>query len=168
MNRFFPAIFSLLIILNSCSKKNTVPKDVLPPEKMEDVLWDMSLADEFVVNYVMKDSALNKKDESTKRYQQIFAIHKTNPDDFKKSLRFYEDHPLLFKPILDSLSARQQPSLADQYKPKTPAPVPATIDSLTMNRSKADSINMGRSKIDSARVGLFKKKIKRKKNLRVK
>jgi hypothetical protein len=140
MNHSFLKIFSVVVLLISCSKKESPPKDVLQPEKMEEVLWDMSLADEFVVNYVMKDSVLNKKNESTKRYQQIFAIHKTNPADFKKSLHFYQDHPLLFKPILDSLSARQQTDIGEQYKPKASAPAPMKIDSTNSKRSKADTV----------------------------
>jgi Domain of unknown function (DUF4296) len=157
MNYSFLKIFLLLVVLSGCSKKESRPKDVLQPEKMEDVLWDMSLADEFVVNYIMKDSVLNKKNESTKRYQQIFTIHKTNLNDFKKSLRFYEDHPLLFKPILDSLNARQQTSIAEQYKPKTPATmIPATIDSSKINRNKPDT----------AKPPFLKRVLKRKKSLR--
>jgi Domain of unknown function (DUF4296) len=170
MNHVLLKIFLLLFVLTGCSKKNSVPKDILQPEKMENILWDMSLADEFVINYVMKDSALNKKDESTKRYQQIFTIHKTNRDDFKRSLQFYENHPVLFKPILDSLSAKQQTDMAEQYKPKTPpaVSVAAIVDSMTVNRNKTDSLNAGRSKVDSARAKLFKKKLKRKKPLRIK
>jgi hypothetical protein len=157
MNYSFLKIFLLLIVLNGCSKKESLPKDILQPEKMEDVLWDMNLADEFVVNYIMKDSTLNKKNESTKRYQQIFTIHKTNLNDFKKSLRFYEDHPLLFKPILDSLNARQQTSIAEQYKPKTLTPViPAIIDSSKINRNKPDT----------AKPPFLKRIVKRKKSLR--
>jgi hypothetical protein len=157
MNYSFLKIFLLLVVLTGCSKKESRPKDVLQPEKMEDVLWDMSLADEFVINYIMKDSALNKKNESTKRYQQIFTIHKTNLTDFKKSLRFYEDHPLLFKPILDSLGARQQKiDIAEQYRPKTPAPVPAIIDSININRSKVDT---------TAKPFFLKRALKRKKSL---
>jgi hypothetical protein len=150
MNHSFLKIFLLLVVLSGCNKKESLPKDVLKPGKMEDVLWDMSLADEFVVNYVLKDSTLNKKDESTKRYRQIFTIHKTNLEEFKRSLQFYENHPVLFKPILDSLSARQQTDMAELYGPKTPAPVPAKIDSMSIYRSKADSLNAGRKKLDSA------------------
>jgi Domain of unknown function (DUF4296) len=160
MNYVFLKILLLLIVLTGCSKKESLPKDILKPDKMEDVLWDMSLADEFVVNYIMKDSTLNKKNESTKHYQQIFTIHKTNLVDFKKSLQFYENHPQLFKPILDSLNTRQQSSMAELYKPKTP--VPATV------ASKVDSMNINRSKVDSTRAVLFKKKMKRKKILGIK
>lgn len=151
MNHSIQKIFLLLVIvLSGCNKKESLPKDVLKPEKMEDVLWDMSLADEFVVNYVMKDSTLNKKNESTKRYRQIFVIHKTNPEEFKKSLKFYENHPVLFKPILDSLSARQQTDMNELYGPKKPAPV--NVDSV--KNSKADSIR----KADTSKPFFLKRK----------
>lgn len=153
MNHSFLKIFLLLfVVLSGCNKKESLPKDILKPEKMEEVLWDMSLADEFVVNYVMKDSTLNKKDESTKRYRQIFTIHKTNPEEFKKSLQFYENHPVLFKPILDSLSARQQTDMNELYGPKTPIPAPVNIDSV--KNSKADSIR----KADTSKPFFLKRK----------
>ncbi len=158
MNNSFLKIFLLLVVvLSGCNKKESLPKDVLKPEKMEDVLWDMSLADEFVVNYVMKDSTLNKKIESTKRYRQIFTIHKTNLEEFKKSLQFYESHPVLFKPVLDSLGARQQTDMAELYGPKKP--VPAKIDSV--KNSKADSIR----KADTSKPFFLKKALERRKSL---
>jgi len=105
MNRFLICALTCLLLI-SCSGSK-VPKDVLPPQKMQAVLWDAMLADEMADYYVRKDS-LNALSKHAELYQQVFTIHKISKDDFKKSLRFYESHPDLLKPIFDSLQKKSE------------------------------------------------------------
>jgi hypothetical protein len=99
-------IASILFLFVGCAGKNTIPPGVLPQKKMQAILWDLMRADQFLNEYVLnKDSSLNKKTESQKYYQQIFAIHKISREEFQYSFSFYKMHPVLFKPILDSISA---------------------------------------------------------------
>jgi Domain of unknown function (DUF4296) len=113
MKAFF--ILLLMLIITSCSPKNRIPQDVLQQPQMQAVLWDVLRADEFVMNYVKSDSMHNKKDESTKLYEEVFRIHKTNRGQFKKSIDFYNGHPDLLKVILDSLENRKNTILQDVY-----------------------------------------------------
>jgi hypothetical protein len=106
MNRFLTCALTCLLLI-SCSGSK-VPKDVLPPQKMQAVLWDAMLADEMADYYGLKDSSLNILSRHAELYQKIFAIHKISKDDFKKSLRFYESHPDLLKPIFDSLQKKSE------------------------------------------------------------
>jgi hypothetical protein len=117
MKIFSPILlFPFLII--ACSGKNRIPKGVLSKEKMQVVLWDILRADEFVAGFVLpKDSTLDKKRESTLLYEQVFRIHQSSREEFKKSILFYQSHPSLFKIILDSLQARQSALAAEQNKP---------------------------------------------------
>lgn len=101
-------LFLSLLILVSCSEKNKVPKGILPPQKMEVVLWDLIRADEFVLNYIVKDTSRNRKLESIKLYEQVFTIHGINKGKFQKSFLFYEKHPELLQPLMDTLEKRQK------------------------------------------------------------
>jgi Domain of unknown function (DUF4296) len=106
----------LVLIVTSCSPKKRIPQDVLPQPQMQAVLWDMLRTDEFVMNYFKNDSVRSKKDESTKLYEEVFRIHKTNREQFKKSMNFYNGHPDLLKVVLDSLENRKNTIIQDVYK----------------------------------------------------
>jgi hypothetical protein len=106
MIRSLPVVLLAFVML-ACSGKNKIPKGILPQSQMESVLWDMISADEFVAGYVLlKDPSLDKKQESLKLYDQVYSIHKTNKEEFQKSLSFYQSHPYLLMDVLDSINAK--------------------------------------------------------------
>src|SRR5215203_1068221 len=107
MCRFF-YFFLFSYCLVACSQDDAVPKNVLPPKKMEAVLWDFLLADETADYFVQKDSSVTALTRHAGFYEQLFQIHKITKADFKRSLQFYESHPRLLKPIFDSLQQRSQ------------------------------------------------------------
>ena len=95
--------FSLLIV--SCKSKHAIPAGILSQKKMQAVLWDMMRADQFLANYVLnRDTSLNKKTESIKRYQQILEINQVSKEKFQHSFLFYKSHPALLKVIMDSIA----------------------------------------------------------------
>ena len=103
--RNFLWIVLLLFVTSGCKNKDSIPGTVLPPKKMQAVLWDMMRADQFLSDYVLnKDTSLKKIPESLKYYQQIFAIHKINKEQFQHSFSFYKSHPVLLKALMNSLS----------------------------------------------------------------
>lgn len=107
---FFIVLVALVV---ACGSKSDVPKSVLPKEKMEDVMWDMLRADEFVKEYMLaRDSSLRDTAEYIKMYERIFRLNKTNREQYAESFTYYRTHPKLMKEILDSLNVRgQQQSL---------------------------------------------------------
>ena len=109
-----------LLLFFSCKQKTRVPDTVLPVDKMEKVLMDMLLADEFY-NQKQADSATMDSFNRTNLYKAVFTHHKTNKDEFKKSLSFYESHPDLLKTILDSVhsKANKKPPLKTELPLKT-------------------------------------------------
>lgn len=107
----------IMIIFLACSGKDKLPDGVLDSEKMEVVMWDIIRADEVVNERVRKDSTLNKKEESLKLYDQVFAIHKISKDNFDKSLNYYQSRPDRLKPIFDSLSSHEATITGEKYKP---------------------------------------------------
>lgn len=92
-----------LVFLLSCGDKNTVPKGILKPAKMQLVLWDMLRADNFVFEFVSRDSAKKPEEELAKLQRQIFAVHKISKEEFYKSYDFYKSHPDIMQPMLDSM-----------------------------------------------------------------
>ena len=96
--------FFFLIIIPAC--KPGIPKNVLPPDKMQPILWDMLQADELREYYgAAADSSFSRILKHAQYYQVIFKIHNTTEQAFKTSMHFYMGHPKLFKPILDSLQS---------------------------------------------------------------
>jgi len=106
-------IFLILSFLFSCSDKNKIPKGVLPKKKMQEVMWDMIRAGEFLNSFVLyKDTSIDKVAESQKWYNKIYQLHKITKRDFDRSYAYYQAHPVLMKELLDSLSKKQaQPKI---------------------------------------------------------
>ena len=104
-------LFLLLVTVGaSCSSREDIPNDVLPVKKMQQVLWDVMVADEVVEFYHMKDSSLNAFNKRMGLYDTVFSIHKISKQHFQKSLQFYQSRPDLLKIILDSLQRKAQPT----------------------------------------------------------
>jgi Domain of unknown function (DUF4296) len=111
------------IIIFSCSDKNKISKDILPKEKMQEVLWGMICAGEYLDGYVLKKDSIDGVIEKTKIYNQVFRVYHITKEGFDKSYKYYKEHPDMMKEILDSLSKRLtfpigQPQLRDTAKKK--------------------------------------------------
>ena len=107
----------LIIVFVVACGKNSKPDNILPKVKMERVIWDMVQADEFVQTFVLKDSnKVNVNAERYKLYEQVFQLHNTNKDQFKKSYEYYASRPAESKALFDSLSAKASRRMQDVYK----------------------------------------------------
>ncbi len=129
-----------VMMLTACNRKNKVPSGVLPPDRMEEVMWDMMRADILVTNYMMPKDPLLVRDSAVKKlYDSIYVIHNITEEKFNKSFLYYKDHPELLKAVLDSISVRP---VADQVKPTLKGTI-AKKDSLNRLDSlkKADSLS---------------------------
>lgn len=120
-------LFCIAVIALSCSRKNSLPKDILPQEKMKEVLWSMINAGEFLNAYVLNKDSIDKVAESSKIYGQVFQVHQITREQFDKSYTYYREHPALMKIILDSLTKKQSPSIQ---------PMPEQADSLRKKLQK--------------------------------
>lgn len=125
--RIFSGILLFITLILSCTKNNG-RQDVLPENKMTAVMWDMIRADQYVSDFLLKDSTRNKKSESIRLYDEIFHIHKITQQQFKKSLDYYSSRPDLFRPIIDSLAKRKNES--SPFQPAHPIKKDSLIRSL--------------------------------------
>jgi len=98
-------IVYILFLTAACRSKDGISTGILTQKKMQAVIWDLMRADQFLADYVLNnDTTLDKTRESLKYYQQIFAIHKINKEEFQHSFSFYVSQPALLKAIMDSIS----------------------------------------------------------------
>lgn len=103
-------IIILVPITFACTDKNKLPKGILPREKMQDVMWDMIRAGEFLNRFVFnRDTSVDHAAESLRWYAKIYQVHDISKSSFEKSYTYYKAHPLLMKSILDSLSKKAVP-----------------------------------------------------------
>lgn len=100
-----------LLLFCSCSNNSSVPKGVLPPKKMEAVLYDAILADEWVGFASLQDSTFRPFSKSTALYDSILHIHDITKETFQKSFQFYQQHPDILKEILESLRQKTDTTL---------------------------------------------------------
>lgn len=133
-------IFSFIV--TGCKNKNSIPREIIPQKKMQEVLWDMMRADQFLNDYILnKDTSLDKAEERLKIYNKVFSIHQISREKFNKSFTYYKSHPSLFKVMMDSIS---QPKIEIPEEIKYPQ---VLKDSLKLNEQKvSDSVNLLRNK----------------------
>ena len=100
-------LFVSFFFFVSCKDKNQLPHGVLPKEKMQEVLWSMIYAGEFLNAYVLNKDSVDRVAESSKIYGQVFQVHHITKEEFDKSYSYYREHPELMKVLLDSLNKKQ-------------------------------------------------------------
>jgi hypothetical protein len=141
MKRFPGLVLCFIFLLLSaaaCHSKSGLPSGVLSQEKMAGVLWDMIEADQYAIT-LSKDSALidsahlNMKLESLRLYDQVFRLHQVSRDEFRKSYKYYMDHPELTQALFDSLLAKGNHLRGEAYSHQPmpaatrPSPIPPRI-----------------------------------------
>lgn len=95
-------IISVLVLFYACSS-SPVPGGILPPKRMQLVVYDLIRVDEFINNFVAKDSAADIKKKRSSLYEQVFRVHNTNRKEFYSSYKYYQQHPDIQKGLFDSL-----------------------------------------------------------------
>jgi hypothetical protein len=116
-------VFSLFV-LAACSDRTGIPKQIIPPDSMQKIMYDVITAEEYSSLYVSRDSLKHDKIKANQDLlEDVFRIHHITRDNFKESLHFYESRPDLNKKIFDSLAAYANRHRSDLYKPK-PLPKP--------------------------------------------
>ena len=101
----------LLIIFSflwSCSGKNKVPAEIIQPDKMQNILWDVMRAQALSTEIARKDSSINEIAETKVLTQKVFEIHNITSTSFTRSYSWYTNHPDIMRIVFDSLNAQNQ------------------------------------------------------------
>ncbi len=111
-------LFMLLtaLLFSSCSSKNKVPSGIIQPDEMGTMLFEVTMAEEFVNGYVAKDSSRNREAEIQKEYQKILLLHEVSEKKFKDSYDFYRSHPGIFRTMIESLDAKAQKKRNEMFQ----------------------------------------------------
>jgi hypothetical protein len=134
-------IAAWMLGLASCSSRQ-VPDDVLEPEKMEAVVWDMIQAGEFLNGFVLfRDTFFNNVQESRRWYDKVYELHQISQEDFIRSYEYYKNHPKLMKRVFDSLAVYEDKSyLATDSAAQRPA-----VDTFGQKQPPAVEVNINPS-----------------------
>ncbi|MGN6617768.1 MAG: DUF4296 domain-containing protein [Ilyomonas sp.] len=109
-------LFIFLLFFIACSNGNKIPDNVLTPEKMKPVLWDMILADQYILSKDPNQDSI--KSQAIVKFEEVFAKHKIDKESFYNSFRYYEEHPDLLKVLMDSAAAYGTRERSDVSRPK--------------------------------------------------
>jgi hypothetical protein len=113
----------LLAAVFSCQEKDNRPAGLIPPKKMELLLWDYLRADVYCNEFLRLDSLQNDDTLRNQAMQnKIFAFYKVSRKDFYDSYQYYMSNPPQMLAIIDSMVAHQQKNkpknaLQETYQP---------------------------------------------------
>lgn len=107
------SILVSILVLYGCKDKDNIPRDVLQPVKMQDVMWDMFEAQYLAQQRASKDSATTVVIETKKLSADIFKIHGITEQKFNQSYQWYLKHPSLLNRMLDSIYSQK----SDENRP---------------------------------------------------
>ncbi|MEO9144356.1 MAG: DUF4296 domain-containing protein [Ginsengibacter sp.] len=96
------------LLLVSCYTGDEVPRDIIQPTEMKGILWDMMSAQAWASEAARKDSSTNLAAEMKVLSKKVFEIHKVDSLRFNKSYNWYIKHPVVLKPIFDSMYTQKQ------------------------------------------------------------
>lgn len=104
---YYFILFGFLVLM-ACSNKNKVPSGILSQKDMQELVWDIMMAEEYGKEVILQDTLRSKnfKKERSVLYQQVFELHDTNREDFLKSFKYYATRPDLTKTLYDTLAIR--------------------------------------------------------------
>lgn len=107
-----------ILIIVSCTQKNEIPKGILPPEKMANILSQIYEAED-------KATSIGLKYDSQKvvlRHYELMILEQNNTNDsvYKESFTYYLEHPqkleTVYDIVIDSMSLREQVIEANREK----------------------------------------------------
>lgn len=99
-------VFMFFFIVCACSNSVKTPSHILTFEQMQKVTWECIQTDEYLINYVFRDSSIHKDSISAVYYEKIFSLNKTNKKQFFESLNYYQSKPDVYKKLMDTISVR--------------------------------------------------------------
>ena len=108
-NKIVVVLF-LLALLSCANEENSIPDNVLQPEKLAIVMTDVHLLE------AMLSIRHNPMDSSTKLYalykKDLFKKYLIDDSIYDRSVRYYNTHPQLidkvYEKIIDSLSLKEE------------------------------------------------------------
>ncbi|MBA2250308.1 MAG: DUF4296 domain-containing protein [Chitinophagaceae bacterium] len=116
-------ILSLTLVFFSCADNSSIPSNIIKPQMMQSILWDMIKADVLTQVLLKNDTVKNDIDSTKKEYiNKILTIHNISGEQLTTSWTFYKNHPSILNNIIDSLNVQQKRVLNKIPNLKLPMP----------------------------------------------
>lgn len=129
MNWGVKILLGFILLISACKSGQRIPENVLQPEEMKKVMWDVFLAEAWANQSISGDSNLVLSDKVKEFTQDAFEVNKMTEEEFFKSYNWYINHPDIFNVLLDSL---QKSKSDDIHRPEiTPVPLEEDEDGHT-------------------------------------
>ena len=106
MKNILPLV--IFTLLWSCSGENKIPSEIIQPNEMQNILWDVMRAQALSTEIARKDSAVNEVTETKVLTQKVFQIHNITSTAFARSYSWYTNHPDVMRILFDSLNSQNQ------------------------------------------------------------
>lgn len=103
------------LFLASCGRQDEIPEDVLPTERMGSILFDISMAEAFLENYVFRDSTVRRDSALHMQLETVLLANRISPESFRRSYAWYKQHPAVLRVVVDTVYARSQRSQEKLY-----------------------------------------------------
>lgn len=100
INKSIIIVFSIFLLACAEKKEVSVPENILPIEKMADVLLDVHLL-EASLNITVFDTNTPPQTDNTAKSFDVFKKNKTDKQQFDESLKFYTHKPEMLNKIYD-------------------------------------------------------------------
>ena len=110
MIRFFFIVFCITLLM-AC--KPGIPKDIVQPDEMEKILFDIHIVDGYVSLIPMPDSA---KKITAPIYKGIFKKYGIDSAMHARSMTYYYKHPDLLSKMYDSVSGKLSKARDEETK----------------------------------------------------
>lgn len=117
-------LFCICLLFVGCSG-STLPKGILSIDKMQKITSDLLKTDDYVNNFVSKDTAVNLKMKRSIFYEQVFKLYNTDRKEFYTSFKYYEQHPDIEQNLFDSVRAVLGREKTEPYHVRPITPVNA-------------------------------------------
>jgi hypothetical protein len=102
-------------VVAACGRQDEVPGDVLPREQMGNVLFELSMAEAFLENYVFRDSTVKRDSALRMQLETVLLANRISQESFRKSYAWYKQHPAVLRVVVDTVYARSQRSQEKLY-----------------------------------------------------
>lgn len=127
MKRFF-AVLGMCLSLYAC--KPGIPKEIIQPDKMEKVLFDIHVVDGYIGT--MSSEADSTKKIASAYYKGIYKKFAIDSALYNQSMNYYYQHPDILKKIYENVGTqlnkekeKQTKALQKEAQAAKPAPKPA-------------------------------------------
>jgi len=90
--------------LAACTS-NKLPKDVMTPDSLKSVMWELFAVGELKVTDTTAAVRLHLKDSATSAFDYVLRIHNMSKETFMHSFKYYEAHADKQMDLIDTLIA---------------------------------------------------------------